>query len=97
MCYIFDHQYWELSESQLRVGVICSAFHWNCKIVQCYSIGLVDKLFKIFNVLITALLSDKTQSMHFPATVQLVPYKPDLEETVLWSESKEVHDGYRFA
>ncbi|XP_039028743.1 ricin B-like lectin EULS3 [Hibiscus syriacus] len=27
--------------------------------------------------------------------VQLVPYKPDLDESVLWSESKEVHDGYR--
>lgn len=28
--------------------------------------------------------------------VQLVPYKPDhLDESVLWSESKEVRDGYR--
>ncbi|XP_039043822.1 ricin B-like lectin R40G3 isoform X2 [Hibiscus syriacus] len=27
--------------------------------------------------------------------VQLVPYKPDLDESVLWSDSKEVHDGYR--
>ncbi|KAL4340348.1 hypothetical protein GQ457_08G013540 [Hibiscus cannabinus] len=27
--------------------------------------------------------------------VQLGPYKPDLDESVLWSESKEVHDGYR--
>ncbi|KAE8664711.1 hypothetical protein F3Y22_tig00112738pilonHSYRG00114 [Hibiscus syriacus] len=27
--------------------------------------------------------------------IQLVSYKPDLDESVLWSESKEVHDGYR--
>ncbi|XP_039041019.1 ricin B-like lectin EULS3 [Hibiscus syriacus] len=27
--------------------------------------------------------------------VQLVPYKPNLDESVLWSERKEVHDGYR--
>lgn len=32
----------------------------------------------------------------FSLQVQLVPYKPDhLDESVLWSESKEVHDGYR--
>ncbi|XVF30913.1 hypothetical protein REPUB_Repub16aG0099500 [Reevesia pubescens] len=28
--------------------------------------------------------------------VQLIPYKPDhLDESILWSESKEVHNGYR--